>query len=264
MSRKPKTQSSPSSEPSESENDGNPVDGYFKFASARDQGDFDTWKQWADQGRDPGQVEPLMNRFMPRLKRKESLLRAPNVQPAAFQAEVMKQSLKAFNTYDPTKNTSLNTHLENQLRKVQRFVNKNQNVGYIPEDTSYQIGKVNRAQDELHDQFGRPPTEFELSQHMGLPVKQVKNVLSSQRKDVPTSMLEADTNIRTISRDREVLPHLQDELKPDEAEVFGYLYGQGGKPTITSTNALAKKLGKSPSQISRIRTRISKKYQEFK
>lgn len=221
---------------------------------------LDTWRQ----SKKPEHLEPLLKAFEPVVANKMRLLKAPAVPEAAFRAELQKQLINAFETYNPNRGAQLSTWVESNLRRAQRYNTRFQNAAYIPEGQARHIGPIQKAQDELREQFGRDPTHDELGDHLGMPPKRVAKIISAQRRDIPASSFETDPTELALQRDHEVLDLLPFNLTHDEREVFNHLYGREGRPQMQSTNELAKKLGKSAPQISRIRTSILQKYNQYK
>jgi len=219
---------------------------------------------WRNNGKRPEDLAPLLQSYTPVIEQKIRQWKAPAVNEAAFRAELQKHLINAFETYDPSRGAQLSTHVENRLQKAKRFNTKFQNMAYIPEGQAVHIGKIQKAHDELLDELGRPPTHEEIADHIGMSPKQVARIIKSQRKDIPASAFENDPYEYELQRDEEVLSLLPYNLTSDELAVFNHIYGRDGYPQITSTNELAKRLGKSPSQISRIRTSIFNKYQQYK
>lgn len=245
----------------------NPVEEFLKEKNAalqqkRDQElqHLNTWRQTQD----PAHLEPLLKSYEPVVAMKMRQYKAPALNEAAFRAELQKHLIGAFQSFDPSRGAQLSTHVENRLRKVQRFNNRFQNMAYIPEGQAQHIGRINKAKDELAEQFGRDPTHDEIADHIGMPVKQVSKVIGSQRRDIPASTFESDPTEIAMHRDQEVLDLLPYNLSKDETQVFNHIFGQNGARQIGSTNDIAKTLGKSPSQVSRLRTSILKKYQQYK
>lgn len=223
-------------------------------------GHLSTWKQT----KKPEHLEPLLKAYEPIVAQKVRLLKAPAVPEPAFRAELQKHLINAFETYDPNRGAQLNTWVENNLRKAQRYNTKFQNVGYIPEGQARLIAPIQRAQNELRETLGTDPTHDQIADHLGMQPKRVAKILSAQRKDIPASAFETDPAEMALQRDHEVLDLLPFNLTHEEKTVFNHLYGRDGHQQIQSTNDLAKKLGKSPSQISRLRTSILQKYQQYK
>jgi len=243
----------------------NPVDEYLedreKRATVKYAEELEHWQQWK-AAPTPENTQALLQRFEPLIGQRVRRWKAPNVSESALRANLAKQAIKAFETYDPNK-AALSTHVGNTMKKSLRFVRQNQNLAYIPEAKAEKIGPINVAQDELRQQLGRDPTHTEIGEHMGMRPDLVQNIQKQQVKDIFASQFESDPVAQASSREREVLPLLRPALGVDEQAVFDYLYGQQGKPRTTSTGQIAKHLGKSPSQISRLKKRIEAEYKKY-
>jgi len=241
-----------------------------KLAAQRKAEDHALWETWK-QDPTPQNMRPLMQRFTPVFKQKEIQWKAPAVDPAAFHARAQNLAVEAMQSYDPSRGTALRTWMEHRLQPLKRFNVQQQNMAYIPEAKAARIGDIQSAADELREEFGREPTHAEiaeavnpnLSARQQLNAARVQQIQEAQRKDVIGSTFESDPVPRAISRERQIISQLRPALEPEHQEVYDYLYGQGGKPQVTSTTQLAKLLKKSPSQVSRIRTAILAKYKEY-
>lgn len=223
----------------------------------------DQWKT-APEHEKPKHLQPLLQAYEPVFNRKvnEWSRGARAIQPAAFKAELQKHFINALETYDPAR-AALSTHVETRLQKAMRFVGRHQNLAYIPEGQARFIGPIQKARDELTEQFGRDPTHSEIADHLGMTPARVERISKSVKRDIPASLLVKDPTSQISSREREVLDLLQFNLSPDEKRVFDYLYGRNGMPVVQSTNELAKKLGKSAPQVSRLKTSILNKYKQY-
>jgi len=244
----------------------NPLDDYLtektKTATDRNTEDLQHWEHWM-KNPTPAKLDPLMKRFEPLINQKVRLWKAPNVQESALRAHMMGQAIKAFETYDPARGTNLNTHVGNRLKKSLRFVYRTQNLAAIPEPKTRLIGAINGAREQLKEDLGRDPTHQEIGTHLGITAKMVNNVQKAQMKDVIGSTFESDPVPKASPRSQEVISLLRPTLSLEEQAVFDHVFGYGGKQTITSTNKLADKLGKSPSQVSRLKSSIIDKYNQY-
>jgi DNA-directed RNA polymerase specialized sigma subunit len=250
-----------------------PIDDYLsereKIAAQRKAEDVRLWQAWKQQP-NPQLLEPLLQRFEPMIQQHVRKYKAPNIQESALRANLQKQAIEAFETYDPNR-AALSTHVMGRLRKGLRFTRLHQNLARIPEAKAEKIGPIQSAQDELADQFGRPPTPDEIASHLGtqgvfrkpLTGQQVLQIQQSQVKDIPASTFESDPTPFAAAREREVLGLLRPSLKIEEQAVFDHLFGLNGKQRLTSTGEIAKKLGKSPSQVSRLKGRIESQYKKY-
>jgi hypothetical protein len=244
----------------------NPLDDYLdtklEKRAERDAKHRELWETWkADPN--PHTLQPLLKQFAPVFGAATQKYKAPNVNDAAFHAEVQKQAIKSLETYDPNRGASLVTHVTNGLKKVQRFNTRVQNLAYIPEDKSRYIGQIDSATDELREELGRDPTHHEVGGIVGISGKRVKEIQGLRRADIKGSSFASDPVGHVGSRDQEVVALLRQELNGDEQKVYDYIFGQNGMPKIESTGEIARRMGKNPSQISRIKNRIGEAYKKY-
>lgn len=220
------------------------------------------WTTWMNEGQRTEHLRPLLQAYQPLLQQKMRLWKPPAVPESAFRAELQTHFIKALQSYDPSRGAALNTHVENHLQKAQRYAGRHANLAYLPEGQAKHIGRIQRAEDELRESLGRPPTDSELADHVGLTPKKIQMIQRARAKDLPASLFETDPVARPNSFELQQLALAKDILpdlfpgKPELHELFHYTYGTNGYPQIQSTGALAKKLGKSPSQISRMKTQL--------
>jgi DNA-directed RNA polymerase specialized sigma subunit len=248
----------------------NPVQEFLGFrskeASRKAEEDLQLWHAWDQSGRKPEQLQPLLRRYEPLLARKARDWRAPAVEPEAFNAELKRQFIQAAHSFDPGRGVAFNTHVQTRLPKAQRYNARYQNVGYIPEGQSVNIGPLDRAQEELLDELGRAPTNAEIAGRMGLPEHKVVTLLKARRKDIPQTTREGVSEYlvgSTSPRELDVIRLMQarphEYFTPEEAKVFKHVYGIGGAKKITDTTGLAAQLGISQPKVSRLKTSIANK-----
>lgn len=240
----------------------NPIEEWEKAALAtqtRGEKDIEMWKRWKES-QSPQHLEPLINAFAPTLNKVMQQHRAPDVSPSGMKAEGHKIMIKAFETYDPSRGAALATHVTGRLIQLYRYNQLNQNLAKIPEQKTRQLGAILRAQSSLRSDLERDPTPEELAEHTGLSQKRINNVLSRVRKGIPNSSFESDVVHKSMERPFEVMALMPYSLTPDQNQVFNHMYGLNGAPKIDKTNHLAKTLGKTPSQISKIKKIINNKF----
>lgn len=233
-------------------------------SAARKERDRRLWENWRDNGKQPEHLEPLLDAFAPVFAQKMKEWKPPSIPTEAFHADLTRHAIDAFHSYDPNRGAALATHVINGLLKSHRFRERGQNLAYMSPEKSNQIGKIDRGADALTTTLGRPPNVEELADHLGMSVKALTGVQNARRRDIPGSTWESDPLAQTTAWDREVLDSLHEELSPEELQVFNHIYGRGGARQITETNALARALGKSAPQISRLRSSIRQKFDRFK
>ena len=174
-----------------------------------------------------------------------------------MRGELLKHLHTALSTYNPDRGTAPNTHIENTMRKAIRYNMKYQNVAYIPEGQISHIAPIQQTQNLLHEQLGYAPSPQQVAEHLGVPLRKVNRVLKSQRKDVAASAFESDPSNNALSRNEEVMALLPSALANDrERDVFHRLYGEQKHEYPGSMGALAKQMGMSSSQLSRVHTSV--------
>jgi len=244
----------------------NPVDDYIDASlekrAERDQKHLQLWETWK-QDPNPKTLQPLLKQFEPTFGHAVRSWKAPNVNESAFRAEITRHAIKALEGYDPNRGASLTTHVTGRIQKAKRFNTQAQNMAYIPEEKAKYIGQIDAAKDQLYDELGREPTHTEIAPLVGISPKRVKEIQGLRRADIRSSSFQSDPQGHTSSRDQEIISLLRPELKGDEQKVYDYIYGQNGKPVVTSTGELARLLGKSPSQVSRLKNRIGEAYKKY-
>lgn len=243
-----------------------PLDAYLDASmekrGERDQKHLELWQTWK-QDPNPQTLKPLLKQFEPTFNHAIKSWKAPNVNQAAFKANVTTHAIKAFENYDPDRGASLTTHVTNRIQKAKRFNVQAQNMAYIPEDKAKWIGKIDAAKDQLYEELGREPTHQEVAPLVGISPKRVKEIQGLRRADIRSSTFQSDPTGYSSSRDQEIISLLRPELKGDEQLVYDHIYAQNGKPRVTSTGELGRLLGKSPSQISRLKSRIAAAYKKY-
>lgn len=250
----------------------NPVEDYAKEKIAakeqRKKHEVELWKTWKEGGEQPKHLQPLLKLYEPLLAQKVRLWKAPQVPESAFKAELQTHLIKAFQGYDPTRGAAINTHVEKRLEKAKRYNNRYQNLAYIPEGQSGMIGDIQRARDRLTDELGRAPTTDELADHVGVTPKRLDTIIKAVKRDIPMgrsggaeSYDYSSAGDRTgrgfedqqIAVAQHILPTIFPN-KPEMHEIFHYTFGTNNYPQILSTGELAKKMGKSEPQVSRMKT----------
>ena len=251
-----------------------PVSDYFQekvsVKKGRKEHELGLWQAWKDGGEQAEHLAPLLKLYEPIIAQKVRQWKPPQVPESAFKAELQTHTIKAFQSYDPTRGAALNTHVESRLPKAMRYGNRGANLQYLPEEQARSIGKLTKAKDLLTEELGRAPTNDEIADNVGLTPKRVGTILGGMKRDIPMSRsggaesYDYGNNSAGTGRDFEeqqiaVAQHILPDLfpgKPDIHSLFHYTFGTGGFPQVHSTSELAKRLNKSESQISRMKTHM--------
>ena len=226
--------------------------------------EHDLHKKWIEGGKKPEDLSPLLAHFRPLIQRQAKMMGggAKMVNPVALETELTKHTVKAFESWNPEK-SALATHVQWAMKPGHRFVAKNQNVARIPEEDVGKIGLISRTEAELSETLGRTPTLGEIAESTGLAKRQVARVKSRQKADISSGSFEVDVVGTNAGRTQEILPLLHEELNDKEKKVFNAIYSNGGMGTAQRTSALARQLGMTESEISRIKTSIGEKWKKY-
>lgn len=226
--------------------------------------EMEMWQQAKASDFEPQTVTPLLKSFRPFIRNKANQWAGNvNLPPAAVHAEFQRAAIDAFKKYDPDKGAALNTWVGLNLKKAHRWVMKYQNVARIQEGRQYGIGLYNTAKANLDMRLGRDPTNQELAEELGWDENKVRTLGNELRKDLPSSGFDTgfDPTSITPNQDLEKLKLVKYELTPRQRLVYEYTLGDG-KPML-KPGEIAKKLGTSPSTVSRIRKEIADKLEQY-
>jgi DNA-directed RNA polymerase specialized sigma subunit len=182
----------------------------------------------------------------------------------AYAAQAFMDSLK---TYNPSSGAQLQTHVYGSVHnKVKRLNYEYQNLGKMPEPRAVMVGQFLNEFGNLRANLGRDPSSAELSDHIGIPLKQVTNLQKELRKDLAMDMGTDEVSFMEGSKEEEFLNYLYYELTSEEKVVYEYITGHFGKPRMVKGNnkidyaGIATKMGVSESKIRLLHNQIRKKY----
>lgn len=233
-------------------------EGWKVPTSPRRQAELDLWRKWKESGEQPEHMEPLLNSLQPLVHQRLRQFRGVPIQPEVLQAEGNRLVITGLRKFDPSK-AQMHTYLTTQLKGVSRYAKQHQNLSRIVEERAGQIGAYQRAMATLSEQLDRAPTAQEIADHMMVDVVTVSRIQGEFRQDLLASGALEDPFVDETPRSREVLRLIPYELNPTEMQVFEYLTGYGGKPKLSSTGDIAKRLGWSDSKVSQVKNSIAQK-----
>lgn len=236
-----------------------------KSQNTRKENEEGLWHAWVKSGKQPAHLRPLLSSLEPLIQKTVSRYRGADISSQALRAQAENQLIQGLNTYNPKKGGSLSTHLNWQMRGVGRFVERYQNIARIPGSRIRFVGRFQRAKSSLQDESDKPPTLNDIAKMSKIPLRQAKKLDKELRPVHVFGMhmgeggTPLDLGSVTISADKERLGLIYPDLSPIEKQVVDLSMGRGGKKPISSTSALARKLGVSAARISNIRASIARK-----
>lgn len=227
------------------------------YNSADDKELIDQWREKKDKrayeelkDRHSGMVHQFINKY-----------KAANVPTPALEAKAWSKFDDAVESYNPNKGAQFSTHLNYQLRKLDRFTKKYQNIGRIPEEKARRIGDLQRVEQELEYEQNEQPTPEDISDRIGWEPEEVEELQNVQRQDLYKGKFEGETldEENLLQKADWILEQGRDELSGRERDLYDHIIGYGNKEQITSTQELAQRFNISPGRISQMKRSIGKK-----
>lgn len=176
--------------------------------------DLEAYNQWKQTG-SKEHMSALLGSLSPVIF-KEVSRQQGTLPKAALEAEAKKWAVKAIQTYDPSKNTSLATHVTGYLRKIRRMNYQYQNAARLPENLQINYTPYMTAKAKLEDMLNREPTEEEIAKELGWSKKQVARLGSSLYQDLSESGSANPSEVSRYNNMGVVMKHIRENLTPEE------------------------------------------------
>lgn len=188
----------------------------------------------------------------------------------SIKAHAKLLAAKAIRTYDPQSQTKLRSWVHVQMQPLKRFGRQLSPLP-VPERLMRQLNELKRTEQDWMDNYGREPSDQELSDTLGVSIKALNRIRSGQRITLSEGPLRGDASsdptfgVDVIAvgngRAAETLDIVYYSLTPQEQLVMDFRLGLHGKPKL-SNNDIAKRLRISPSSASQLANSIASKLEE--
>lgn len=178
---------------------------------------------------------------------------------------------RAVKSYDPKKGANLRTHVYNQLRALQRESPGISDPFTPAERFRRQQAELANVSEQLIDTLGRDPTDEELAELTGIPRRRVSKVRARMRARLPISTYEEsgesdDDSPDIVGEERTDYDNwvdaVYDDLGPLDRIIMMHRSGYRGAEPLDN-NAIARKLGMTPSAVSQRARLIQRRLDEF-
>jgi DNA-directed RNA polymerase specialized sigma subunit len=224
----------------------------YSEARKRDQDMFESWKKTGSK-RDLGN---LVESLSPVIKSEVNRL-SGSLPPAALSAEAKKWTIKAIQTYDPARGTTISTHVMNYLPKVRRMNYKFQNAVRLPENMQLKFHEYNHGLAQLTEQLNREPSDDELAKHLGWSKGHTIKFKNSLYSDLIESNTERPNEFTSFNENAILMAHLMDQLSSEEKYILNHAKG------MTATQ-LADKLGVNINRLNYLKSKLVEKIKGIK
>lgn len=211
------------------------------------------YDQW-NATKSPQHLGALMEQLSP-LIYKEVQHTSGSLPRAALSSAAKRWTIKAIETYDPTKGAALSTHVTSYLRKVRRMNYKFQNAVMLPEDKHRQFESFRHARETLTEQLSREPTDEELASHVGWSKPQVIKFKKSLYDDLTESGEKHPVEFVQSTDNAFLMEYLNHTLSPDEKFILHNFKEMPAKD-------LAEKLGVNISRLNYLKGKLIKRIKE--
>lgn len=222
--------------------------------------ELEMWQRWNQGGRRPQDLEPLLkslDNVIDREARMRSSGLGGSIPQAALKNELRNAAVKALETYDPSMNTKLTTHVKNNFMRTTGFIAANRNAsGYAPKNRVDKYQYYMNAKNDLEQQLGREPTFEELA---AAAPDISRNDLRRMQKEIRSEVFsglgtEFEDGV-SLDAAKSRLRLYRSRLTPQEQQVADALFsGQ-----YRSSGQVAKALGLTPVQLSKLKASIERK-----
>lgn len=220
------------------------------------------------QGGNLAVINELLARNKDLIGYKANAFRAIPIPQPALYGEGLRILAVSAQKYDPESKVKFRTFLESHLKGLHRYAHSNKNVLHFPENKMLKIKKYQSVSDLLSQQYGRQPSDWQMSDALGWSIPEVKEFRSKlSQRELASSGLD---NVVGTQQQSEMVQSRQIEkaeflyygLTPIEKLVYDYAKGEHGKTKLKTDLDIARVTRLSPSKVNRIRKNLAKQIQE--
>lgn len=226
----------------------------FNYTEARrkDQELFESWKKSGskkDLGKLISSLGPIIHSEVNRV--------SGSLPPAALAAEAKNWTIKAIQSYDPSKGTTISTHIMNYLPKIRRMNYKFQNAVRLPENMQLQFHDYSQGLARMTDQLNRDPTDEELAKHLGWSKPYTIKFKNSLYSDLIESSTERPNEVTSFNENAILMEHLMTHITSDEKFIL-----ENAKEL--SSTELANKLNINVNRLNYLKSKLVDKIKSIK
>lgn len=169
---------------------------------------------------------------------------------------------QALRTYDPGKGASLNTHVYNNLKGLQRYKASRQSAVHTPERTRLDKHHIYKFETDYHNMHRVVPSDQTIADHLRISKKRVANSrLGGETPEIFSEKGDQLTAGKAKSAYDIWMDYVHHDLDDVNKKVLEWSTGYGGSEVLKK-HEIAKNLGiTAPAVSSRINT-IRKKLEE--
>lgn len=214
--------------------------------------ELDLWKDWKTTGNKKA-LTSLMTSYNPVVNTLVSRMGKSSISPTNLRSEAKRLMYNAFETFNPKK-AALNTHVYTNLQPMFRYLAKYQNIGFIPENRFFLIGKYAASKAHLESTLDREPTTSEMADKLSWSPNMVNKIDKESKGSMTTMPIQSFGSLEIGSPVLEAFKNIYHALPNKEKLAIEYLLGYG-KPKLP-IRSIVKKTGLSENAITQLRLKV--------
>jgi len=185
-----------------------------------------------------------------------------------LRAKAKGLTIRAIQTYDPTRGAALRTWVTTQLKPLSRYSQRMRPVR-VPEAATRRAAELHSIGLRMAERLGHEPTNEELSDEVGLSLDKIEKL---QRQSKP-ALTESQILTPMNEEDTPSLPAVDfpspvgfsseavyQTLSKRQQTIYDWKTGSHGK-RIISNKEIARRLGVTPALVTQISRRIAQEIQ---
>jgi RNA polymerase primary sigma factor len=176
---------------------------------------------------------------------------------------------RAIKNFDPKKGAKLRTHLMTQLQPLSRAYRERTQLISVPERVTVDLYKMRQEEQRFKDQFGRSPSDGELTSATGLSRRRLMHVRKFSGRETAESSLVGDEGeilypgVSSPDPEQILIEYVHHDLDPMDQMILEFRSGLYGKQVL-SNNEIAAKLKLSPGAVSQRAAKIAARITELR
>ena len=179
-----------------------------------------------------------------------------NVRPySVVEAELKELTLKAFDTYDPSKGAKLSTHVISQFKKVSRENINNQHAIRVPENIHFKFKPITEATAYLQESLNREPTHQEIADYTGWSLPRVVDAQSRLRRELVESKQTFDPGVNELDPAEQALHYAYSSLDEQGQFILRHSTGYQGAPELKDS-VIRQRLKLSPHMYNKKKNEV--------
>jgi DNA-directed RNA polymerase specialized sigma subunit len=217
---------------------------------------YSTWQK--DQS--PESFDKILTELEPTINK--GLGAFGNNDPSLYSKAYILAS-KAVKSYDPTKGANLNTHVYNNLKRLNRIRSERSRAVHVPENQRIDHANITNYSAEYRDRHGHDPSIAQLANNLGMSRKRIRRALNIAQQSEAQSLSEKGDLTKAYQRtpDEIWMDYVYHDLDETNKKIFEWTTGHMGSKTLPKKE-IAKRLGITGPAVSKRVSQIMKQLDE--